>query len=761
MPPRAQSPRPASSIPPSVPPLFSARPFLLGAAVALLLSQAALLARLHIPAAPYLRAAGAGGLAGDVSSPGDLGDREAAVESQGDGNQSQGDGDQSQQQSQEMAVLRNVTELAQWAAEIADALRAVFPEMMDHTCHPHSHPSSPFFPSLPPFSSSFTNPPSPLPACMQTHLPQLAPVPYRSRGTSAHPSSTSLTILSLPRSFRRTHCSTATALLPPALPIDTTHTSSSSSSSSRTATQGSKLNPVDPVDPVNSTDPIDRVDDVDLYDAAGRARLARVLIALHQSSSSTWLPPWLSHLLPTWLPPIGRSRSPSTHSYWLGKLAEEWAAQGGEGRGRGGGVRGGGARGAIDLGVEGRLAVGLGQSRPGSQKSQASQGSEGIPAVHGRKGSAASRGSGWWGVTWNSRTSAGKVLMGRGGKDGDGRGREGEGRQWKYFLSAMAFNRAAAASAGSGSERCQAAVFAIFQWIEYMRYAGTEHIYWYDCAAREAESQEAVLSVYTHAGLLTYHRLHQITPPPAGADYHFDQDSSLSHFLQHHGHESKWVAFADVDEYIFMLPDTRPGFLTRLLLRRPCAAQHSAPGAAGRAGRGRREEGEAQQDDQQEATQLLLYNQFFIGYPRPPPARLTIERFIHRPHRPPDHHDRLRGKMLLQPAAALGFLSHAPHRALMHSGETIVADPGLIRVNHYWGDRGLSANASEREREELEDGSVDDRSMQVIADVIKRRLRWVVPVLPVLCERQAVVGAMMEAQRLADVLLQSVQMENG
>ncbi|CAI6002235.1 unnamed protein product [Closterium sp. NIES-64] len=829
MPPRAQSPRPASSIPPSVPPLFSARPFLLGAAVALLLSQAALLARLHIPAAPYLRAAGAGGLAGDVSSPGDLGDREAAVESQGDGNQSQGDGDQSQQQSQEMAVLRNVTELAQWAAEIADALRAVFPEMMESRDSFIQHLVQPYQPPPP------QDPPAPAGTCAIpqqrdrdarvhaamarsieglaialacSHSPSQAPhAPNASQ--SAHPSSTSLTILSLPRSFRRTHCSTATALLPPALPIDTTHTSSSSSSSSRTATQGSKLNPVDPVDPVNSTDPIDRVDDVDLYDAAGRARLARVLIALHQSSSSTWLPPWLSHLLPTWLPPIGRSRSPSTHSYWLGKLAEEWAAQGGEGRGRGGGVRGGGARGAIDLGVEGRLAVGLGQSRPGSQKSQASQGSEGIPAVHGRKGSAASRGSGWWGVTWNSRTSAGKVLMGRGGKDGDGRGREGEGRQWKYFLSAMAFNRAAAASAGSGSERCQAAVFAIFQvgwmehmryagtehiiwydrafcsmwpdmlaplsrpcspscsslpshqWIEYMRYAGTEHIYWYDCAAREAESQEAVLSVYTHAGLLTYHRLHQITPPPAGADYHFDQDSSLSHFLQHHGHESKWVAFADVDEYIFMLPDTRPGFLTRLLLRRPCAAQHSAPGAAGRAGRGRREEGEAQQDDQQEATQLLLYNQFFIGYPRPPPARLTIERFIHRPHRPPDHHDRLRGKMLLQPAAALGFLSHAPHRALMHSGETIVADPGLIRVNHYWGDRGLSANASEREREELEDGSVDDRSMQVIADVIKRRLRWVVPVLPVLCERQAVVGAMMEAQRLADVLLQSVQMENG
>ncbi|CAI7887287.1 unnamed protein product [Closterium sp. NIES-53] len=148
-------------------------------------------------------------------------------------------------------------------------------------------------------------------------------------------------------------------------------------------------------------------------------------------------------------------------------------------------------------------------------------------------------------------------------------------------------------------------------------------------------------------------------------------------------------------------------------------------------------------------------------YPRPPPALLTIERFIHRPHRRPDHHDRLRGKMLLQPAAALGFLSHAPHRALMHSGETIVADPGLIRVNHYWGDRGLSANASEREREEVEDGSVDDRSMQVIADVIKRRLRWVVPVLPVLCEREAVVGAMKEAQRLADVLQQAVQMENG
>ncbi|CAI5533265.1 unnamed protein product [Closterium sp. Naga37s-1] len=703
MPPRAQSPRPASTVPPSAPPLFSARPFLLGAAVALLLSQAALLARLHPPAAPLLRAAGAGGSAGDVSSPGNS-DTPAPAAT--------------------CAIPQQKDRDSRVHAAMARSIEALAIAL---AC---SHPAS--------------------------HAPH---APNASQ--SAHPSPApdpSLAALSLPRSFRHTHCSAATALLPTPLPIDTTQTSSSSS----TATQGRKLDPVDPVDrvdPVNSTDPMDRVDRIDPYDAAGRARLARVLLALHQSSSSTWLPPWLSHLLPTWLLPIGRSTAPSRHSYWLGKLAEEWVAQGGGVGGGGVAGGGGGATRAIELGVEGRVAVGLGQS---SQNSEGSQGNHGRQAVHGRR-SGASRGSGWWGAMWNSRASAGKGTKSREGRGvGDGRGREGEGRQWKYFLSAMAFNRAAAAapSAGSGTERCQAALFAIFQWMEYMRYAGTEHVFWYDCAASDAESQAAALSVYVRAGLLTYHRLHQIAPPPAGADYHFDQDSSLSHFLQHHRHESKWVAFADVDEYIFMPPDTHPGFLTRLLLRRPCAAQHPAPGGAGGTGRGREEE-EGGEGKQHEATQVLLYNQFFIGYPRPAPARLTIERFIHRPHRPPDHHDRLRGKLLLQPAAALGFLSHAPHRAIMHSGETIVADTGFIRVNHYWGDRGLSGNASEREREEVEDGSVDDRSMQVVADVIKRRLKWVVPVLPVLCEREAVVGAMMEAQRLADVLLQAVQMENG
>ncbi|CAI7887283.1 unnamed protein product [Closterium sp. NIES-53] len=626
MPPRAQSPRPASAIPPSAPPLFSARPFLLGAALALLLSQAALLARLHPPAAPLLRAAGAGGSAGDVNSLGNLGDREAAVESQGDGDQPQ---------SQEMAVLRNVTELAQWAAEIADALRAVFPEMMESRdsflqhlvepyqppppqgrpmllpampclamlchaspmlCHampsqvlvsplvalfvPQYHPIPtalptptilalilPFLPlsplpptpELPPLPHA--DPPVPAPTCAipqqrdrdaQVHAAMARSIeslaialacshtashaPHASNASqSAHPSPApdpSLAALSLPRSFRHTHCSAATALLPTPLPIDTTQTSSSSS----TATQGRKL---DPVDRVNSTDPIDRVDRIDPYDAAGRARLARVLLALHQSSSSTWLPPWLSHLLPTWLLPIGRSRSPSRHRYWLGKLAEEWAAQEGVGGGTGGGGGGGGATGAIDLGVDGRVEVGLGQSSERSQNSQGSQGQQGRQAVHGRKGWAASKGSGWWGPVWHSRASARKVSKGKGGKGvGDGRGMEGEGRQWKYLLSAMAFNRAAAAaapaaaSAGSGSERCQAAVFANFQWIEYMRYAGTEHVFWYDCAASDAESQAVALSVYARAGLLTYHRLHQITPPPAGADYHFDQDSSLSHFLQ-------------------------------------------------------------------------------------------------------------------------------------------------------------------------------------------------------------------------------------
>ncbi|CAI5516658.1 unnamed protein product [Closterium sp. Naga37s-1] len=715
MPPRAQSPRPASTVPPSAPPLFSARPFLLGAAVALLLSQAALLARLHPPAAPLLRAAGAGGSAGDVSSPGN---------------------------------------------SATPAILTLIPPL------PSSHPS-------PPFSSTFTNPSPPLPSpCMRADTPAPAAtcaIPQQkdrdsrvhaamarsiealaialacshpashaphapNASQSAHPSPApdpSLAALSLPRSFRHTHCSAATALLPTPLPM-TPHKPAAAAALLHKA---ASLTPLTPLT------------------AGSSASRPPPVILLHVAPSLALPPP--AH--------VAASHWPQHSSLPAQLLAGQAGRRmGGTGGGVGGGGvagGGGGATRAIELGVEGRVAVGLGQS---SQNSEGSQGNHGRQAVHGRR-SGASRGSGWWGAMWNSRASAGKGTKSREGRGvGDGRGREGEGRQWKYFLSAMAFNRAAAAapSAGSGTERCQAALFAIFQWMEYMRYAGTEHVFWYDCAASDAESQAAALSVYVRAGLLTYHRLHQIAPPPAGANYHFDQDSSLSHFLQHHRHESKWVAFADVDEYIFMPPDTHPGFLTRLLLRRPCAAQHPAPGGAGGTGRGREEE-EGGEGKQHEATQVLLYNQFFIGYLRPAPARLTIERFIHRPHRPPDHHDRLRGKLLLQPAAALGFLSHAPHRAIMHSGETIVADTGFIRVNHYWGDRGLSGNASEREREEVEDGSVDDRSMQVVADVIKRRLKWVVPVLPVLCEREAVVGAMMEAQRLADVLLQAVQMENG
>ncbi|GJP83773.1 hypothetical protein CLOP_g13885 [Closterium sp. NIES-67] len=690
MPPRgsAQSPRPTGNSPPSALalPLFSARPFLLGAAVALLLSQAALLLRLSSPlsplrvppsrdalypnSAPSLRSADAGGSAAGSD---DEGSGEAAVESQGDGDQSQL---QSQQQSQDMGALRNVTELAQWAAEIADALAAVFPEMLESR-------DSFLQRLLKPYPQDT---PAPVATCSipQQRDPDARMLAGVTRSIEAAAIALACSNATLSRSFRRSLC-----------PATSNSGGTIDGNGGRNSSAFSAGNGTDQPDP---------------YDAAGRARLAHVLLSLHQSSSSTWLPPWLSRLLPTWLHPIGWSGAGSKH-------------------------------------------------RPGSQRSQTSQGSH-TGDERGR---------------WKSRGGS-RGASGGGHESASGRGSVSEAREgeWRFFLSAMAFNRAAAAAAATGgagvwSEQCQAAAFSTFQWIEYMRYAGAEHVFWYDCACSDAESQATTLSLYSHAGLLTYHRLHHIAPPPAGADYHFDQDTSLSHFLQHHRHESKWVAFADVDEYLFMPPDTRPFFLTRLLLRRPCAAQNSGAGGSRSgdnsvrlgtgegAGRGRGEgEGSEGEGERPHSLQPVLHR-----LPTPSPVRLTIERFIHRPLRPPDHHDRLRAKLLLQPAAALGFLSNAPHRALMHSGETLVADPGLIRVNHYWGARGLLVNASEREREEVEDGSMEDRSMQVIADVIKERLRWVLPVLPVLCEREAVRAAMVDARRLADKLQQAVRMENG
>jgi hypothetical protein len=85
------------------------------------------------------------------------------------------------------------------------------------------------------------------------------------------------------------------------------------------------------------------------------------------------------------------------------------------------------------------------------------------------------------------------------------------------------------------------------EWIEFHRLVGVERFYLYDNLSTDAH-QEA-LAPYLEDGFVTLHEW-KVVPPP-------DQRDTYDHCLSEHGHDSRWMAFIDIDEFLFS-PTGRP-----------------------------------------------------------------------------------------------------------------------------------------------------------------------------------------------------------
>ncbi len=87
------------------------------------------------------------------------------------------------------------------------------------------------------------------------------------------------------------------------------------------------------------------------------------------------------------------------------------------------------------------------------------------------------------------------------------------------------------------------------EWIEFHRLVGVEHFYLYDNNSDDAHEQ--VLGGYVEEGIVT---LYDWPLPRA------PQDAAYDHCLQAHKDDSRWIAFIDIDEFLFsptgrLLPD--------------------------------------------------------------------------------------------------------------------------------------------------------------------------------------------------------------
>eukprot|EP00250_Pteridium_aquilinum_P024428 c29063_g1_i1 orf=106-1176(+) len=232
---------------------------------------------------------------------------------------------------------------------------------------------------------------------------------------------------------------------------------------------------------------------------------------------------------------------------------------------------------------------------------------------------------------------------------------EGEPRR---FLQALIFNRV------YGSDLFRIGPYECKQWIEYMLFAGVEHIYWYDAAHSNAETLEAYLRPYMRAGLLTYLRFHRLFPESLSESFHFEQDNSYRHFLSHFAQSAKWVIQIDVDEYPFSTIDHDSCFLQRLVREYEVRSPN--------------------------VTQVLLQCMIFAGNPQGDLVNgWVVERYQRRKYETEgvEKGYQSRQKPIYRADLCKGILMDNPHVVWMEDGKTVVASEERIRVNHYWGAR--------------------------------------------------------------------------
>jgi hypothetical protein len=83
------------------------------------------------------------------------------------------------------------------------------------------------------------------------------------------------------------------------------------------------------------------------------------------------------------------------------------------------------------------------------------------------------------------------------------------------------------------------------EWLEFHRLTGVEHFFLYDNGSTDVNRQ--VLSPYVEQGIVTLHDW--LVYPGQGGAY--------MHCLRHHREGSRWIAFIDLDEFLFS-PTMRP-----------------------------------------------------------------------------------------------------------------------------------------------------------------------------------------------------------
>ncbi len=189
----------------------------------------------------------------------------------------------------------------------------------------------------------------------------------------------------------------------------------------------------------------------------------------------------------------------------------------------------------------------------------------------------------------------------------------------------------------------------MLQWLEYLRYAGVEHVYVYDAWVHHEESQEPVLSTLINKGFVTYIDWHEHNPYTIAST----QVAAYQHCIDQYSNETTWQTAIDIDEYPFAPNDTKPGFFHRFV-------QHI-------------EKSQVFKD----VTEVSMENFLYLG--KPLKRLFLIDRVRRRVPQP--------ANILVKPVYKPKHVRAQVHHNTLKKGRAMNASPKELRMNHYWGAR--------------------------------------------------------------------------
>lgn len=184
-------------------------------------------------------------------------------------------------------------------------------------------------------------------------------------------------------------------------------------------------------------------------------------------------------------------------------------------------------------------------------------------------------------------------------------------------------------------------------WLQYLRYAGVEHVYLYDAWLHKNESQLAPLRVFIDEGYITYTDWHTHNP-------YSTKNTSVAAYqdcIDRRKGENTWQVAIDLDEFPFSPTDTAPGFLYRFVQQ---LSKHNP-----------------------RVSEISMQNYLYLG--KPLDKDLLIERLLRRT---PDASNRL-VKPIYKPSNVRADI----HHNRLKRGRLMVAPDKELRLNHYWGTR--------------------------------------------------------------------------